>query len=178
MLPASHLLLGRTLAKKTPALSRHPIRKGAFLIGNIAPDFVPHTFFQESRLPRLTGGHCLPYSAPKIERKIKKCLVTGLYSVFDAFRLGVLMHYLADSFTYPHTTKQRLKHKIHQDYEEKLKTTLPEFLSVADRTEPDASPKFLAESRRQFDAIPPSTERDAEWIVCACSAVFLKIASI
>ena len=80
MLPASHLLLGRILAKKTPALSRHPIRKGAFLIGNIAPDFVPHTFFQESR--------------------------------------------------------------------------------------------------QQFDAVPPSTERDAEWIVRACSAVFLKIASI
>ena len=178
MLFPSHLLLGRTLAKRSPALANHPIRKWIFLLGNVVPDLIPLTYFMGFDSPRVMGGHCLPYSEPKISRKLKKGLSVGLHSAGDAFRLGLLTHYLADSFTYQHTTKQRVKHKEHENYEKKLKEILPKFLSVADQTEPASSPEYLKEARQQFQAIPPSPERDAEWIVRVCTAVFDAIASI
>jgi len=178
LLTSSHFLLGQTLAKKTPALSLHPVRKGVFLLGNVLPDMVPHTFIVGSRIPRVTGGHCLPFSEPKIEHRIRNGLATGLYSAYDAFRLGLLTHYIADSFTHPHTTKQRLKHKTHQEYEKELKKVLPKFLPLADRVKPAASKNFLVKCRQQYNAPPPSPERDAEWIVRVCASVFLKIASV
>ena len=178
MLPSSHFLLGCALAEKTPALSRHPVRKGGFLLGNILPDLVPHTFFVGSRAPRVTGGHCLPFSESKIEHRIKRGLTTGLYSTFDAFRLGLLMHYLADSFTYPHTTKERMKHKLHQAYEKELKKVLPAFLALVKQAKPAASKAFLSECRKQYNAVPPSPARDAEWIVRVCAAVFSAISSV
>lgn len=178
MLTSSHFLLGRKLAEQTPALSLHPLRKSVFLLGNVLPDMVPHTFFYGSRFPRVTGGHCLPYSMLKIEHRVRRALATGLYSAYDAFRIGLLTHYLADSFTYPHTTERRVKHKIHQDYEKELKKTLPAFLPLADDTKPAASKKFLSACRCKYNAVPPSPARDAEWIVRVCSSVFKAIVSV
>lgn len=178
MLTSSHFLLGRTLAEKTPVLSRHPVRKGAFLLGNVLPDMVPHTFFWGSRTPWVTGGHCLPFSLSKIEHRIKRGLKTGLYSFYDAFRLGLLLHYLADSFTYPHAVKERMKYALHKQYEKKLKEVLPAFLPIADQTAPAADAGFLSNCRKQYEAIDPSPARDAEWIVRVCSAVFGAIAAV
>ncbi len=178
MRTSSHFLLGRTLVEKAPVLARHPLRKGSFLLGNVLPDMVPHTFFWGSHTPWITGGHCLPSAALKIEHRIKRGLKTGLYTFYDAFRLGLLLHYLADSFTYPHAVKERMKYDLHKQYEKQLKEVLPAFLSVADKTEPAASIAFLEDCRRKYDEIPPSPERDAEWIVRVCSAVFKAIASV
>ena len=174
----NHLLLARALAKQAPVLSAHPLRKEAFVIGNLLPDFVPFTYLDGFRSTRRMVGHNLPYSQPKIARKLKKGLSVGLHSASDAFRLGVLTHYLADSFTYPHTTDFQGSYKDHSAYERRLKAEFPKHLSQIAEAEPATSPDFLRDAKQQYDSIHPSPARDAEWIVRVCTAVFLAVISI
>lgn len=178
MRTSSHLLLGRTLADHTPLLSAYPLRRNLFLLGNIVPDFIPFTYFTGFRTPPRTAGHSLPYSQPKIAKKIKKGRSLGFHSAGDAFRLGLLMHYLSDSFTYPHTLEYHGTKKEHTAHEKALCAVLPEFLFLVNTTEPACSPEFLAEAKRQYNALPPSLARDAEWIVKVCSAVFFSVLSV
>lgn len=174
----NHLQLGRALAKESPALRAHLLRRELFLVGNVLPDLLPFTYLSGLRETGHWVGHSLPHSQKKIARGLDRRLSVGLRSAADAFRLGVLLHYLADSFTYPHTEQFHGTRREHSRYEAALRRVFPNYLSLVRETPPAASADFTAEARRAYEALPPSPERDSEWIVRVCAAVFYAIASI
>ena len=178
MFVQNHLQLGRALAAESHVLGEHFLRRELFLLGNILPDFLFFTYLRGYKESRRWIGHSLPHSAPAIEKKLKKQLSVGLRSAGDAYRLGILLHYLADSFTYPHTERFTGRQPDHSRYERRLLHVFPRFLSLVKATGPADDPDFLAEARRAYEALPPSPETDAEWIVRVCSAVFFAVISV
>ena len=174
----NHLQLGRALAKESPVLRAHLLRRELFLIGNFLPDLLPFTYLPGLRETGRWAGHSLPHSQKKIARGLDRRLSVGLRTAADAFRLGVLLHYLADSFTYPHTEQFHGTRKEHNRYEAALRKVFPKFLHLVRETPPAACADFSAEARRAYEALPPSPERDSEWIVRVCAAVFFAIQSV
>lgn len=174
----NHLQLGRALAEESPILTDHFIRRELFLLGNVLPDFLPFTYLHGFRQTGHLVGHSLPHSSKKINRNLNKRLSVGLRSAKDAFRLGVLLHYLADSFTYPHTEQFSGGRRLHNRYEFEMRKVFPKFLSLVRETPPAESAEFLSNARRAYEALPPSPERDSEWIVRVCAAVFFAIESV
>lgn len=174
----SHLALGRALADQTDRLREHPFRRKCFLLGNILPDFLFFTYLRGFGKSHAMIGHHLPYSEKTIRRRLTKRMRFGLRSAPDAFRLGLLLHYLSDSFTHPHTPAFAGRRTDHNGYETRLAEVFPSFLKEIPDAEPMTSPDLLSRAREAYDAYPPSPERDAHWIVAVCSAVFFAIESV
>ncbi|MBO4308677.1 MAG: zinc dependent phospholipase C family protein [Clostridia bacterium] len=174
----NHLQLGRALAAESRELNAHFLRRELFLLGNVLPDFLFYTYLRGYGKSRRWTGHSLPHSAPAIEKNLKKRLSVGLRSCHDAYRLGILIHYLSDSFTYPHTERFTGRRSEHTRYEHKLLKIFPRFLHLVKETPPAQSADFLAEARRAYLSLPPSPETDAEWIVRVCSAIFFAVGEV
>lgn len=178
MFVGNHLQLARALAAESDTLQKHGFRRTLFLLGNILPDFLFFTYLRGFGNSRRWIGHSLPHSTPAIESNLKKRLSVGLRTGHDAFRLGILLHYLADSFTYPHTQRFAGRQKQHSRYERELSKIFPRFLHLVRKTDPAANADFLNEARRAYSALPASPETDSEWIVRVCSAIFFAVGSI
>ena len=174
----NHFQLGRALAGESQILREHFLRRNCFLVGNVLPDLLFYTYLRGFDKSRRWVGHSLPYSEPTIEKSLKKRLSVGVRSCLDAYRLGVLLHYLADSFTDPHTERFTGNRFDHSRYERKLLKVFPAFLHLVRETPPAQSADFLADARRAYLEQPPSPEVDAEWIVRVCSAVFFAVGSV
>lgn len=174
----NHLQLGRALVAESRELKSHFLRRELFLLGNILPDFLFFTYLRGFRKSRRWVGHSLPHSAPVIEKDLKKQLSFGLRSCHDAYRLGILLHYLADSFTYPHNERFTGRQPEHSRYERKLYKIFPRFLHLVRETPPADTAEFLKEAKSAYLALPPSPETDAEWVVRVCSAVFFAVGSV
>ena len=103
-----------------PLLPSDDALRRAFLIGCVAPDvnLFSHIDLQkQKKLPHL-HGHNHPYLNKRINRMAKKLAshhksITPLY----AFRLGVLLHYLADAFTFAHNLEFSGNFEAHNAYE-------------------------------------------------------------
>ena len=175
---SNHFQLARALAAESDALQKHRFRRALFLLGNILPDFLFFTYLRGFQNSHRWIGHNLPHSTPAIEKNLKKRLSVGLRSPHDAFRLGILLHYLADSFTYPHTEQFPGRQPQHSRYERDLIKIFPRFLPIIRETKPAASADFLSEARRAYNALPPSPETDSEWIIRVCAAVFFAVGSV
>lgn len=97
-----------------------PMLKNAFLIGCVEPDvnlFSHIDFYKAQKLPHFKG-HNHPYLRKRIRRMANKLTthhqsLTPLY----AFRLGVLLHYLADAFTFAHNLEFSGDFAAHNAYE-------------------------------------------------------------
>lgn len=174
----SHLALGRALADRSPRLRKHPLRRGCFVLGNVLPDFLFFTYLRGFRHSRAMIGHSLPYSEKLIRRRLLRRLRLGIRSAPDAFRLGLLLHYLADSFTYPHTEDFSGDRTEHNRYEERLAEVFPAFLTEIPNVPPMSDPGLLRDARASYDDAPHTPEDDAHWIVFVCSAVFLAVESV
>ena len=93
----------------------------AFLLGCVEPDvnvFSHLALAKHKKLPHL-HGHNHPHLDKRINRMAKKLAahrkpLTPLY----AFRLGVLLHYLADAFTFAHNLEFSGDFEAHNAYEQ------------------------------------------------------------
>ncbi len=103
-----------------PLLPPDNALRRAFLVGCVAPDvnLFSHIDLQKHRkLPHL-HGHNHPYLDKRINRMAKKLAshhqsITPLYT----FRLGVLLHYLSDAFTFAHNLEFSGDFEAHNAYE-------------------------------------------------------------
>lgn len=92
MWKAAHAELANYLIKQEQLedLNRHKI---AFLVGSILPDCVPSF---------LTKRHRLEETFPIVKKEIQNLQKRHKVDVSFCLHLGVILHYVADSFTYPH----------------------------------------------------------------------------
>jgi len=103
-----------------PLLPPDDTLRRAFLVGCVAPNvnlFSHIDLTAREKLPHL-HGHNHPYLDKRINRMVKKLAlrhteITPLY----AFRLGVLLHYLADAFTFAHNLEFSGDFEAHNAYE-------------------------------------------------------------
>ncbi len=133
-----HLALGRYLAHAFAI--EEPVKKYAFVIGNIMPDVNKcsyiHGYFWLLRAHRrqknagplsandhrrmLIGGHTAEGSCFFVNRMYRVLRNRKNLSVLDYYRLGKAIHYLADRFTYPHTMRYMDGFFAHIRYEKRL----------------------------------------------------------
>ena len=105
--------------KKWFNLMRFKIYKFMLQTGSIMPDILVYTYIK---------GHEYSGSFEKIKSKILKLEEKGKWSIRSCYRLGYLLHYLEDYFTYPHNNNFTLGLMKHREYEVGLQPKFLEYL--------------------------------------------------
>lgn len=103
----------------------------SFFIGSIWPDCTPSF---------LTKRHCIDETfdilVNKMDKFIQKYKINKDMSIASTWRMGIVMHYIADYFTYPHNSNYPGGFKDHCIYEEELKHRMYKFVADMRRTLP------------------------------------------
>lgn len=118
MQTSSHLRLSHILSASY--LTHVPLLcRSAFLFGCIEPDYNFTTYLRGCLRTGTPQGHNFPLSCPVME-KLCCSLSNGLTHALDFYRLGKLIHYVEDAFTYPHNTHFTGNLSDHIRYEQAL----------------------------------------------------------
>lgn len=150
--------------------------KTAFCIGSILPD---------CKLSFLTTRHEIGGTFNMVKEEIKKltvdCDVASINPRAYVIRLGQIIHYLADYFTYPHNTVYDGSLKDHCIYEEHLKISLREYIRSGEaarcREEAvkfdtiDALFDFISDMHSSYIEFKKTVEEDCRYIVSLCHRV-------
>ena len=130
-------------------LERH---KKAFYLGSILPDCKPSF---------LTERHEIEGTFPKLQGQLKNLveLINASEINLRVFyrRLGEIIHYIADYFTFPHNAHYPGNLKDHCLYEKVLKKSLREYIKSGEAVR---NRVWIQESAKQFQ----STEAICEFI--------------
>lgn len=111
----SHINLGSFLLEQED----FQMKRKTFLFGNILPDCLPTFIYVKHNIDR---------TITKVEKLLEDLYKLDSNSYRFWIKLGCIMHYIADYFTYPHT---RLYHDgfwKHNFYEKRLKDRFREHL--------------------------------------------------
>lgn len=95
--------------------------RASFLLGCVEPDMNPLTYLKGSLHGIWLRGHNYPNRMPYIEKMLRNMQEEeGTESLIFHYRLGKLVHYLTDAFTYPHNPAFEGTLKEHMYYEDML----------------------------------------------------------
>lgn len=100
-----------------------------FRWGSVAPDYNYLTYLHGSLRCKNINGHHAVNRISFIIRQTEKLENSVLYNRLSFFRIGILIHYLADCFTLAHNEGFPKKFKEHMEYEEELHTEICKALS-------------------------------------------------
>jgi len=129
MLSKSHRHLGKIYADHY--LSKHSKHHTlAFLWGCIEPDKNPVTFLKGSMRARFLRGHNYENALPFTNRLFSRLAEKRVWNMWDYYSLGKLVHYLTDSYTYPHNETFSGGLQAHRAYEKILWNRLEESVSL------------------------------------------------
>lgn len=149
--------------------------KGSFYIGSILPDCVPSFFVRK---------HTFEDSFDILKKELGK-----LVSHFDVRKgadcyfcrhLGVIVHYIADYFTFPHNVNYPGKLKDHCVYEEELKHAIRSYVHSPEAVrkrlgetvyQPGAILNFVQRMHEIYTRMQSAVSRDCEYIVGLCHTV-------
>ncbi|MBR2019376.1 MAG: zinc dependent phospholipase C family protein [Clostridia bacterium] len=155
-----------------------------FVWGCICPDYVPFTYLRGFRQSHAMLGHHARYSGAYIQKMIQRLQRRGVKKRRDCFALGKLMHYLADSFTFPHTNGFTGTMREHRRYEKELHERFEKQLFSVQMTERQTAFRgrlltdHLQRIREEYDRAGGGYEPDCEQILCSCAEVFLSLCEI
>lgn len=184
----SHVSLAKHIVNisDSPNFSKH---KKAFYVGSVLPDCKPSF---------LTKRHEINGTFGLVEKRIVK-LTKGYDSLEDLStmyfaRLGEVVHYIADYFTYPHNKEYDGNMKQHCVYEGELKHRLREYIrNLNDRKLQMWKQNLKLEDLERFQTVADicdflkeehrnyirrgmhSVEEDCKYIVGICSKVVAAI---
>jgi hypothetical protein len=162
-----HIALAKYLLQSAENVETKRYKK-AFVFGNIEPDYNIFTYMRGLFFNKAFHGHNAENSEKHIKKSLKRLNSRGIHSTLDFFRLGALIHYITDSFTFAHNTAFRGNLREHATYERKLHSVFSEILSSHEETcitdigtlyNPDLVPQFI----------------DCDYIVTVCQAIFNKL---
>lgn len=125
-----HLLLGRFLLTRKEAPSGS-IKRRLFLFGCIEPDINPFTYVRGSARHQFLQGHNTENARKHFQKVLERLSRSGVHSLWQWFALGTLIHYAADSFTFPHNRKFPGTLADHIAYELQLHALFPKYLHTA-----------------------------------------------
>ena len=166
-----HLVLGRYLIDNcaVPQLIYH---RKAFLLGCIEPDYNIFSYLRGMRRYKKFHGHNAENSFMFLLHCADDFDETALHSSWDYFRLGAMIHYIADAFTAPHNgfwTGSLLEHSV---YESALHSN---FKAMLEAVCPEQIPyREYAPLHRAYCAQTHNVESDFRYILTACVSVMRK----
>lgn len=178
----SHISLAMYLVDSLPEGELYRHRK-AFYLGSILPDCKPSF---------LTTRHEIEVTFPKVQQEIAglcsiKPLTTSDMRVFCR-RLGQVMHYIADYFTFPHNQHFPGNLKDHCSYEEQLKQKLRSFLKSEEAKQarskaltfltPEELCCYIQERHAEYRTKLSNVENDIHQIIAVCYQVLCGIWSL
>ncbi len=122
-----HYLLARWLLTREPDRLPHEFAAGV-CIGSVLPDWNPVTYIRGMRGGHGLHGHDAEITESRICRLLSDLQNPLAFGFLDGLRLGTALHYLADSFTYPHHAYYTGSLADHVAYEASLHRTFAEYL--------------------------------------------------
>lgn len=171
-----HLALSRFLIEvcDNRELRKHRL---AFLLGSVEPDINWFTYLRGLRKGKKFHGHNAENSAGHLTRVMFRLLRVDLESSWTYFRLGSILHYIADSFTAVHNSILDVSVDEHLRYENRLHVKLEEEMRRGVRLEdiilPYSTMCYLKETHKAYSEMQPSEENDSRFIVSTCLTVLL-----
>ena len=111
MQASSHLELAYQLLRLFPGIQ--PVERAAFLFGSVEPDLNALTYLKGIAHGMGLHGHNYAQVLPRIVRLSALLKDRQAWRVLDYYRMGKLVHYVADAFTLPHNTAFQGNHRAH-----------------------------------------------------------------
>lgn len=178
----SHISLARYIVNdmKIPVMTEH---RKAFYLGSILPDCKPSF---------LTQRHEFNGTFDMVKERIRALAEDSDLVVENgrAFmrRLGEVIHYIADYFTYPHNRIYEGNLKDHCVYEEELKLRLREYVHSGEAFRaridakrfdtPEAVCRFIRRAHEEYLRVQHGVKEDCEYIVRVCHQVVQAILNL
>lgn len=171
---ACHKILAKRLCKDQLSVCSR-FQKVAFSLGCVEPDFNPGTFLRGSLTTKWLGGHNFVTARTVISKLAGNLDQSVPSSVFDFYKLGKLIHYLVDSFTYPHNGWFTGTIREHMAYEKVLKK---QFQNLMEHITPPAYTdfcgsfsKWIQEYHESYSNGDASMERDVSFSLTTSSYI-------
>lgn len=103
--------IGHLVMTKSLAGNIHRAHKTALLFGSILPDLLVYTYI---------NGHTWEATFEQIIKQMETLEEKGRGGIFSYLKLGWILHYVEDYFTYPHNTIFEGTIPEHYAYEKKM----------------------------------------------------------
>ncbi len=171
-----HLALGHFLLRETESalLNRY---SRAFLIGCVEPDYDPANYVCGLVNHKRISRHNAEQSFACVEKLIGGFEQGGLRGALGCFKLGVMLHYVADAFTYPHNKFWEDGLAAHVIYERKLHAMFAGELEKRSGTIFPEAPLlpvlYFSGAHKEYSAAARSMQTDCEYIINGCAAMLL-----
>ena len=176
----THIMLGRIIHQFAEAKLGIRLHRGSFVFGNVLPDI----YFSF-----VTRPHTIDHTLEMVSKKIAKLMnmkQTDAYSSRDfSRRLGVICHYYADYFCYPHTNRYPGDLKDHVIYEKALCRYFLETYSAANAealcggrvalSSTEDAEKSLMRLQDEYNASNPSFDQDLRYSITVCTQAIMSI---
>lgn len=172
----SHLILAKYIAGGLGELSRK--ERCAFIFGCIEPDYNYITYLRGTFRKRTLAGHSFENAGEYIKATISRLQNRENMKCRDYFRLGTIMHYVVDAFTYAHNENFPGAIAAHRDYEKQLKDSFKKFLELRHaRRVHSATPLYeaLKEAHEKYLRQPASPHKDMHYIEKLACLIFSEI---
>ena len=169
----SHRCLGRYLVRHymNDVPSRYVT---AFLMGCIEPDRNPATYLKGSLRCQWLRGHNYR-NARRYMRRISRYLEKKkALNLYDYYRLGKLIHYTADAFTYAHNADFPSRLQNHMQYEAELQNHFLEFLAEDPQVDIVTTKNIMSaicSFHREYEQLEYTIHNDCRFALTACCCV-------
>lgn len=150
----------------------------AFKLGCVEPDKNPATYLKGSFRHQWLRGHNWSNMGNYLEKLSSKLEEKAKMRMLDFYKLGKLIHYIADAFTLAHNSSFDRNLKVHREYETRLEEYFPLLLGFYKHS-------YVPFTRTVADMIyifhkdyihrPQSIYTDAAFSVTVCSSVLKRI---
>lgn len=178
----SHKILGRYLMEQLQAAPAYRYQK-AFLFGCTEPDSNPFTYLKGSRTVQWLRGHNYRNAERLMDRMSRRLTQREKWRMLDYYRLGKLIHYTSDAFTYAHNDTFRESIHEHRCYEAKLQRCFKINLAIerraARREEVEETViAAIRESHERYMEAARSVLTDVEYILRMTEQVFCHLVPV
>lgn len=170
----SHRYLGKYLADRYLASS--PKRYVyAFLLGCVEPDKNPATYLKGSLRHQWLRGHNFGNAQRYMGRICGNLQSKEKLKIIDYYKLGKLIHYTADAFTYVHNEQFDANLSDHRGYEHALQDYFLSYLNsepAEDQHCQDCAITAIRHYHRDYIRHPVSIQTDSDYAFRASCCVF------
>lgn len=173
----SHRLLGRYLIGQLPEQPKRRHSR-AFLIGCVEPDRNPLSYLKGSLRAKWFYGHNYQNANRWIDRTIRHLQSKTRWNLVDYYRMGKLIHYTSDAFTYVHNNCFSDSIAVHRAYEEKLQSLflqqLDEFQARREALRRDLT-AFFRTAHSQYLQTMADVQHDCQYILDMTAGIFRQL---
>ena len=170
----SHKRMGQYLAEQYLDQASAAQRL-AFRFGCIEPDKNPTTYLKGSLRSELLRGHNFSNAESFLCRLSKKLEQAEKDGLLFYYRLGKLIHYLADAFTWPHNKTFHGSLREHLRYEGQLQHSFLAARAWSSPVQPGTGTLFdwIRTEHRRYLTTAPSVENDCHFSMTAVQTAIL-----